>query len=457
MSEQMTRRDGTMVATDIDTGRSMHGHSVASTVAGHIKAETEFSRAPRARSLGDAGRGRNRQTGFEHHPAFQEIMATRSLGPIVGLKDPHYREHPGRPAAHTVLDGRTLINFASYDYLGLNGHPEVLKAHSASALQHGTSVSGSRVTCGERSVHRELERALAENYGTAAGLVFVSGHATAGSVIHALMGPRDLILHDEFIHNCVAVGAQAVACQRKSYRHGDTTDLEAYLARNRNQFRNVLIVTEGLFSMDGDGCDLAELIRIKEAYGAWLMVDEAHALGVLGETGRGIAEHLGLDGLQVDIWYGTLSKTLVGCGGFICGSQALIDILRARAPGMVYSVGMPAPVAAASLCALQLMWEQPERVQRLRANSQRFWAGVKSLGLNVGNSWGEGIIPIIIGDDLAVLKAANALEQRGVYSFPVLEPGVPRGTSRLRFFVSATHEMADIDRALDVISSTPLG
>lgn len=416
-----------------------------------------MSRPPRARSLGAAERRRDHQTGFEHHPAFQEIMATRSLGPVVGLRDPHYREHPGRPAAHTVLDGRDLINFASYDYLGLNGHPEILKVHSASALLHGTSVSGSRVTCGERSVHRQLEQALAENYGTQAGLVFVSGHATAGSVIHALMGPQDLILHDEFIHNCVVVGAQAVACQRKSFRHGDTTDLEAYLARNRNQFRNVLIVTEGLFSMDGDGCDLTELIRIKDAHGAWLMVDEAHALGVLGETGRGIAEHLGVDARHVDIWFGTLSKTLVGCGGYVCGSQALIDILRARAPGMVYSVGMPAPVAAASLCALQLMREQPERVQRLRANSQRFWTGVKSLGLDVGTSWGEGIIPIIIGADLAVLKAANALEQRGVYSFPVLEPGVPRGTSRLRFFISSTHETGDIDRALDVISSTQLG
>jgi len=387
---------------------------------------------------------------FEEHPSYREILSARALGPLVGLCDPHYRVHEGRAGARTRLNGRNLVNFASYDYLGLNGHPEILAAQAEAAVQYGTSVSGSRLTSGERPVHRALEDALARVYRSEAGVVFVSGHATAASVLQALLSPKDLVLHDELIHNCVMVGAESVRCQRKSYRHNDLVDLDLYLTRNRSQFENVLIVTEGLFSMDGDGCDLARLVEIKEKHGAWLMMDEAHALGVLGSTGRGIAEHCGVDPRSVDIWYGTLSKTLVGCGGYVCGSQALIDILKMRAPGLVFSVGMPAPAAAASLKALSLMRREPERVERLQSNSRRFWDGARARGFDLGTSWGTAIVPIIVGSDLATLRAAYALEARGVYAFPVLEGGggVRQGTSRLRFFISASHTDEDIDGAL---------
>lgn len=392
-------------------------------------------------------------TSFETLPAYREILMERQVGPALGFTNPYYRVHDVRAGVTTRINGRELLNFASYDYLGLNGHPEVLAAHQEAALRYGTSVSASRITAGERPVHRALEAALAEVYEAEAGALFVSGHATAASVIETILGPKDLLIHDALIHNCVVVGAQGARCQRKSFRHNDLDDLEAYLTLTRHLFERVLIVSEGLFSMDGDGPDLFRLVEIKERFQAWLMMDEAHALGVIGETGRGIAEHCGIDPSRVDVWFGTLSKALVGCGGYVCGSQVLIDILKARAPGMVFSVGMPAPVAAASLKALEIMRREPDRVMALRANGQHFIKGARARGLDVGSSWGFGVTPIILGTDIRTFWAAQDLEQRGVYVFPVIAPGVPEGTSRLRFFLSAAHETAQIDAALDALAA----
>ncbi|MBS7791178.1 aminotransferase class I/II-fold pyridoxal phosphate-dependent enzyme [Roseococcus sp. SDR] len=390
---------------------------------------------------------------FESLPAYREILLERQVGPALGFTNPYYRVHDGRAATRTSIEGRELLNFSSYDYLALNGHPEVLAAHEEAGRRYGTSVSASRITSGERPVHRALEAALAEIYEAEAGALFVSGHATAASVIETILGPKDLIIHDSLIHNCVVVGAQGARCQRKSFRHNDLDDLENYLTLTRHLFERVLIVTEGLFSMDGDGPDMFRLLEIKERFQAWLMVDEAHSLGVIGATGRGIAEHCGIDPNRVDIWFGTLSKTLVGCGGYVCGSQVLIDILKARAPGLVYSVGMPAPVAAASLKALEIMRREPERVAALQANGAHFLAGARARGLDVGSSWGFGVTPVILGTDIRTFAMAQELERMGIYSFPVSSPGVPKGTSRLRFFLSAAHERAQIDTALDAVAT----
>lgn len=408
-------------------------------------------RQPRARALRQDSK--TYDVSFESLPAYREILLERQVGPALGFTNPYYRVHDGRAGTRTSIAGRELLNFASYDYLALNGHPEVLAAHEEAARRYGTSVSGSRITSGERNVHRALEAALADIYGAEAGAVFVSGHATAASVIESILGPRDLLIHDSLIHNCVVVGAQGSRCQRKSFRHNDLDDLEAYLTLTRHLFERVLIVSEGLFSMDGDGPDLHRLAEIKERFHAWLMVDEAHSLGVLGATGRGIAEHAGMDPGRVDIWFGTLSKALVGCGGYVCGSGALVDVLKARAPGLVYSVGAPAPVAAASLKALEIMRREPARVAALQANGAHFIAGARARGLDVGLSWGFGVTPIILGTDIRTFAMARDLERMGVYAFPVTSPGVPQGTSRLRFFLSAAHGVADMDTALDAVAT----
>ncbi len=391
-------------------------------------------------------------TSFETLPAYQTMARQRALAELVGVENPYYRLHDARAGATAVIDGRERLNFASYDYLGLNAHPEVLEAAAEALSTWGSGVSASRMTAGERPLHRELERELAEVYDADDAVVFVSGHATAVSTIAALMGPRDLVLYDALVHNCVVVGAQLSGATRRSTPHNDLDALAAMLERDRDRFERVLIVTEGLFSMDGDGGDLRGLIDLKTRFGCWLMVDDAHGLGVLGARGYGAGEHAEIDPRQVDLWMGTLSKALVSCGGYVAGCQAVIDLLKLSAPGLVYSVGLPMPSAAASLTALQIMRREPERVQALHRNSRQLWESARAGGFDTGTSWGYGITPIVIGDTLTAVMLSQRLLARGVNAFPILPPGVPEHTARLRFFVSTLHSPEQIATAMAVLA-----
>jgi len=389
-----------------------------------------------------------RDMSFESLPAFQQLKTQRALADTLKLSVPFYRAHDVRAGAQSVIGGQEVANFASYDYLGLNGHPEITEAVSQAVAKWGSSVSASRITAGERGFHRDLERALADLYQAEDSLVFVSGHATAISTIAAIMGPKDLILHDSLIHNCVVVGAQTCGANRRSFPHNDLAALEQILASTRDRFDRVLIVTEGLFSMDGDGPDLARLVEVKERFECWLMVDEAHSLGILGKTGKGLFEMAGVDPKRVDIWLGTLSKTVVSCGGYVAGSRALVEYLKLAAPGMVYSVGMPAPAAVAALTALKLMEREPERVARLQANGQLFLTKAREAGLNVGDSWGYAVTPVIVGDSLRTMLLAERLLARGYNAFPIIPPGVPEQSARLRFFISSEHTPEQIEGAV---------
>ncbi|MFG1286124.1 aminotransferase class I/II-fold pyridoxal phosphate-dependent enzyme [Xanthobacter versatilis] len=392
------------------------------------------------------------QTAFETLPRFTELRTQRAAAELLGLESPYHRVHEMRAGAVSRIDGREVVNFASYDYLGLNGDPRITRAVAEAAAQWGTSVSSSRLSAGERPAHGALEAGLAAIYGAEAALAFVSGHATALAVIPTLMGPNDLVVTDALMHNCVLLGAQYSPATRRTFPHNDLDALEAMLARDRDRFGRVLIVSEGLFSMDGDGPDLKRLVALKGRFGCWLMIDDAHGLGVLGGTGRGIAEHAGVDPRAVDIWFGTLSKTLVSCGGYIAGSTALIDYLKAFAPGMVYSVGMPVPVAEAARVALELMIAEPERVKRLAANGARLRGQLVAGGFDVGAAWGFGIVPVIVGETIKTVQLAQKLLERGINVFPVLPPGVPDRSARLRFFLSAAHSDAHLDQALEALT-----
>lgn len=392
-------------------------------------------------------------TSFESLPGYRMMQTQIAVGEMLGLTSPFHRLHQGRSGARAVIDGQPCLNFASYDYLGLNGRPEITEAVAAAAAEWGTSVSASRLTAGERPAHRDLERELAEVYDAEACLVFVSGHATNISAIAALVGPKDLIVHDALAHNSIVVGAELSRAQRRFFPHNDLDALEQILESSRSSFDRCLIVTEGLFSMDGDGPDLARLVHLKERWGAWLMVDEAHSIGVLGATGRGIAEMSGVDPGRIDIWMGTLSKTLVGCGGYVAGSKALIEYLKYQAPGMVYSVGLPIPSVVASLTALRLMRAEPEHVARLQANGRRFLDRARAAGLDTGDSWGYAVTPVIVGDSLRTVVLADRLFALGVNAFPIIPPGVPEKSARLRFFISASHETEEIDRTVDLVAT----
>ena len=384
---------------------------------------------------------------FASLPSYRELEFTRAAGVVLGVASPFFRVCDGRGAPAASVEGEERINFASYDYLGLNGCAEVQEAAKAAIDRYGVSCSASRVVGGERPFHAALERALADLYGAEDAVAMVSGHATNVTTIGALMEKEDLILCDELAHNSAMEGARLSGATRMLFPHNDLDWLERRLEAARSRHRRVLIVVEGLYSMDGDMPDLRRLIEIKQAFDAWLMVDEAHALGVLGRTGRGVAEEQGVDPGAVEIWMGTLSKTLAATGGYIAGSAALIGLLKARAPGFVFSVGLAAPLAAAAEAALRVMRREPERVARLRANGGRLKARLQAEGLDTGLSAGLAVTPVVLGDSPTAAVVAELALRKGVWAPPILHPAVPERRARLRFFVSSEHSAAQIDRA----------
>jgi 8-amino-7-oxononanoate synthase len=377
-----------------------------------------------------------------------DLRLIRDAGALLEIESPFFRPHDGLAGAETRIAGRDLLNFASYNYLGLNGHPAVVAAAKAAIDRYGTSVSASRIVSGERAVHRDLEAALAEIYRAQDCLVLVSGHATNVSVIGHLVGAGDAVVHDRLAHNSIVQGARLSGAQRLSFPHNDLDALGQQLAGLRGRAPRVLVVVEGHYSMDGDILDLPRLIEIVRRHGAYLMVDEAHSLGVLGATGAGIAEHCGVDPGEVDIWMGTLSKTLSGCGGYIAASTDIVGYLRCSVPGFVYSVGLSPPLAAASLAALEVMRSEPERVVRLNENGRAFMAAAQTAGLNTGTSIGSAIVPVIVGSSIGASRAANRLFRRGVNVQPILHPAVPERAARLRFFLSSLHTAEQIARAV---------
>ena len=380
------------------------------------------------------------------------MLVPKAAANRFGLTNPFFWVHEGTAGATTRINGRDCINFSSYNYLGLNGHPAVSLAAKEAIDRYGTTVSASRLVAGERPIQRELEAALADLYGVEDCIVFVSGHATNVSTIGCLFGPKDLVIHDSLIHNSVLEGIKLSGAARRSFPHNDLVALEALLTDIRGQFERVLIAVEGHYSMDGDTPDLTQLVAIKRRHKAFLMVDEAHSLGVLGATGKGLHEHMDMRGKDVDIWMGTLSKTLAGCGGYIAGERALVEHLKYAAPGFVYSVGIAPALAAASLAALQIMQKEPQRVNQLRENTQYFLQQAKKIGIPTGNSEGYAIVPIMNGSSLKAAKLSGQLLDAGINVQPILYPAVEEKSARLRFFISSAHEIEHINAALQTLS-----
>ena len=388
---------------------------------------------------------------FSQFPAFRQLEIESKVAEQAGIMNPFFLCHEGIAKATTRIDGQEYLNFSTYDYLDLNGHSEIEDA-AVEAMRHwGTSASASRLVSGERPPHRALEKTIATLYGVEDAIVYVSGHATNVSTIGSLFGPQDIIFHDSLSHNSIVQGAMASRAERISFPHNDMKALERLLREHRPRAQRALIVTEGVFSMDGNIADLPELVKLKKAWGAFLMVDEAHALGVLGQHGRGSAEYFGIDPKEIDIWMGTLSKTCCGCGGYIAASSELIRLLKFTSPGFVYSVGMSPVLAAASRCALQIMQREPWRIAKLTQISQQFVQMAKQRGLNTGRAQGHAIVPIILGSSLLTGKVASRLFKRHVNVMPIIYPVVQEGEARLRFFLSAAHNTEHIEKALDIL------
>ena len=391
-------------------------------------------------------------TNFAEFPAYKQLKVEKAVAEKTGVMNPFFLCHEGIAKATTVINGEKYLNFSTYDYLDLNGHPAIAYAAEEALHRWGTSASASRLVAGERPPHRALEKAHAAIYDAEDCLVYVSGHATNVSTISKLFGPKDVIFHDQLSHNSIVVGAQASGAKRIAYPHNDMTALEKLLKQHRFNAERCLIVTEGVFSMDGNIADLPRLIELKKKYGAFLMVDEAHALGVLGKTGRGTYEYFGADPHDVDMWMGTLSKTCCGCGGYIAGSKELVELIKCTSPGFVYSVGMSPVLAAASTEALRLMLAEPERVAKLQKVSRFFVDYAKSLGLDTGKAEGYAVVPIMLGSSLTAGKVATRLFKAHINVMPIIYPVVEEGAARLRFFLSAAHTEAIVREALDTVA-----
>jgi 8-amino-7-oxononanoate synthase len=359
---------------------------------------------------------------------------------LLGISNPYFRVHQGTARNTTVVDGRELVNYSSYNYLGLSGDPRVLAAVHEAVDRYGTSVSASRVASGERPFHGQLESLLAQCQGADDALVFTAGHATNVTTIGHLMGPEDLVLHDELIHDSALQGIKLSGAARRAFKHDDPENLAKQLGELRKHYQKVLIVVEGVYSMDGDVCALPAYIALKKKYGCMLMVDEAHSFGIIGATGQGAREHFGIDGREVDIWMGTLSKSIASCGGWIAGSATLIRYLRYTAPGFVYSAGLTAANGVAALRSLELMLEEPWRVRKLQANAALFREALVSRGMDTGPAKGESaVVPVITGNSMHALVLSQRLVEQGINVQPIVYPAVADDAARLRFFLSSTH------------------
>ncbi|MFG2749094.1 aminotransferase class I/II-fold pyridoxal phosphate-dependent enzyme [Streptomyces xanthophaeus] len=369
-----------------------------------------------------------------------------------GADYPYFRIHQGTIRDRTVIGERSYLSFGSYNYLGLSGHPAVNEAAQEAVERYGTSVSASRVLSGERDLTVRLERALAEFLGVGDCLALVSGHATNVSAIGHLVGPGDLVVHDALAHDSILQGCALSGAARRPFAHNDTGQLEHMLRINRTRFRRVLIAVEGAYSMDGDLVDLPAVIELKKRYGALLMVDEAHSIGTVGESGRGVGEFFGADRRDVDLWMGTLSKAFASCGGYLGGSARMVRWMRHTLPGFVYSVGLSPANAAAALAATELIVAEPHRVRTLRRNAGLFLGLAASAGLVTGSSAHTPIVPCLLGDSARTLHVADRLFARGVIADPIFHPAVEEGLARLRFFVTSDHAEEDIRWAVAVLA-----
>ena len=382
---------------------------------------------------------------------FPEVRALEQNFAMVrdaGLENPYFSVHEGLTNDRTVIGGREMVSWATYNYLGMSGEPEVAAAAKAAIDRFGTSVSASRLVSGEKTIHQELEREIARTVGTEDVVTFVGGHATNETVIGHVVGPGDLVLHDSLAHNSLLQGAVLSGARRRPFPHNDFDAAEKLLAQMRGQYRRVLIVIEGIYSMDGDFSELPKFIALAKRHRALLMVDEAHSIGVMGPRGRGIGEHFGVNPADVDLWMGTLSKALGSCGGYIAGSKTLVRWLKYTVPGFVYSVGLPPAAAGASLGALRLLQRQPERVAKLHANARLFLQLAREAGLDTGPSGGSAIVPVILGNSMNSLRLSRALFARGISVQPILYPAVEERAARLRFFITSSHTPDQIRRTV---------
>jgi len=350
--------------------------------------------------------------------------------------------------ARVRVHGRTMLMFSSYSYLGLIGHPRINAAAKDAIDRYGTGTHGVRTLAGSLPIHQELEETIAAFKHAEKAVTFSSGYVTNLSVISTLVGRGDTVFCDKLNHASIYDGCLLSHARFERFSHNNLSDLEARLAESSSSAAR-LVVVDAVFSMDGDLVDLPALHTLCKNYNAWLMVDEAHSVGVLGKTGRGIEEHFGLNNV-VDFKMGTLSKTIPSIGGYVAGNQDVINYLRHASRGYIFSAALPPAQAAAANEAFKVILDEPWRVERLCQNAHQFIHGLKSHGLDTLQTQ-TAIVPVLCGDDNTAFAMTREAHQHDIFVLPVVSPAVPVGLARLRATVTAGHEEAEIYQAIQVI------
>jgi 8-amino-7-oxononanoate synthase len=381
----------------------------------------------------------------EQFPVYRNLLAQDDALRQLGVRSPFFNSHTDVSRNTISIDDQSYLNYSGCNYLGLSGDPELGVAVIEAVERYGTSVSSSRTDSGEIPLHRELETELAAFHGVDEAVAFVSGYGTNVATIGHLFGPRDLLLHDSLIHQSALTGCILSGARRMPFPHNDCEAVERLLREHRTKHERVCILSEGVFSVDGDIPDLQRLAEIKARYKSLLMIDEAHSAGTIGTTGRGVAEYRGVDPKRVDIWMGTLSTTFASCGGYIAGCRALVRNLRhAASGGVLHTVGMSPANAAAALAALRKLPRLSDRVRALADNSRLFVALARAEQLDTGRGGDSPIVPVMVGNSIQCLKLADRLFRVGINVQPMLYPAVAEDASRLRFFITALHTPNEI-------------
>jgi 8-amino-7-oxononanoate synthase len=383
---------------------------------------------------------------------YQRIQAMNRRATDLKAADLYFYNQPVselRGGARVLVNGREMGMYASYSYLGLIGHPRINAAAKAAVDQFGTGTHGVRTLAGTLTVHNELEETIAAFKHAEAAVTFSSGYATNLSVIATLLGRGDYVISDKLNHASIVDGCLMSGAKFLRFRHNDMEALEARLQQVPDGAAR-LVVVDAVFSMDGDVIDFPKLVALCRQYHAWLMVDEAHSVGVLGQTGRGIEEHFGLPD-SIDIKMGTLSKTIPSVGGYIAGRKDLINYLRHSTRAYIFSAALPPAQAAAAKAAFEVILDEPWRVEKLRLNGQRFISGLKEVGFDTLNTE-TAIVPVVCGEDEIAYQMTQYAQHRDVFVLPVVSPAVPPGLARLRATVTAAHEPEEIDHAMSIIA-----
>jgi len=350
---------------------------------------------------------------------------------------------------HLEIGGHPMIQFSSYSYLDLNGHPRIQEAASRSLMEFGTGTHGVRFLAGTLRIHIELEQTIARFKNTEEAIALPSGYAANVGAIAALLNRNDVVISDKLNHASIVDGCRISGAGIKRFDHNNMEALERALAESPDDAAK-LIVVDAVFSMDGDIINLPEVIRLKKEYNAMLMVDEAHALGVLGETGHGIEEYYGVDDPDaIDVRMGTMSKAIPSVGGYIAGSRKLIDYLKHTVRPFLFSASLTPASAGAAKAAFEVIESEPERVKRLHQNAEHFISGLKRRGFDTMKTQ-TPIVPIVVGHEYSTYTLTKIAAKSGVFTVPVIPPAVPPGTERIRATVTAGHSPSEIERALDV-------